>query len=156
MAGRKKAEVDESIDVGLLEIMCRAQETTEVIAEAFGVSRDSLERRYLAQMKQWRADGKMSFRRAMFLEAMGGVNRPPNTAVMIFWAKNYLKMRDNPEPTVNFNLNADIENEGRKAKEYLLEELKRMDERVKSAHFDRIGSEAVAPAPEQNGNGRKR
>ena len=77
-------------------------------------------------MRQWRAQGKMSLRRTMYQGAMGG-----NVTLMIFYAKNYLGMKDVVEQN-GVQLHAHVPMDSDKARTALLEKLNLMDERLQA------------------------
>ena len=62
------------------------------MASVLGVSVDTLQRRFAAQIKDGRAEGKMSLRRKMWEMALGG-----NVSLLIWLSKNELGMSDKVE-----------------------------------------------------------
>ena len=77
------------------EIIALAEEwaTNEEIGSLLGCSVDTLTRRYADAIKKGRMKAQMSLRRHLWTLAKQG-----NAACAIFMSKNYLGMRDNPEP----------------------------------------------------------
>lgn len=82
---RPRKKVDEKLLRELAQIHC----TMDEIAAVVGVSKDTLERRYAAVIKEGRDEGKSSIRRAQYLAAMKG-----NTAMLIWLGKQLLDQRD--------------------------------------------------------------
>lgn len=139
------------IDEAMLEVMSRAQEAITVMADAQGVTADTLERRYGPQMKAWRAAGKMTLRREMYTGAING-----NVALMIFYAKNYLGMSDTPDTQVNVTTNVELGITADQARDLVLDRLKQMEERM-NAHP--VESAALVTTPPNrlltSGNGHR-
>ena len=90
-AGRKPVNVD----LGKLEKLCGLQCTDEDLAGFLGVSVRTIERRrrreasFAAAMERGRAKGRVSLRRALYLQATQG-----KISAWIFLAKNLLGYRD--------------------------------------------------------------
>lgn len=80
------------IDEGLLRKLGAIHCTQEEMASVLGVSTDTLQRRYAAQIKSARDEGKMSLRRKMWEMALGG-----NVSLLIWLSKNELGMSDKVE-----------------------------------------------------------
>lgn len=85
---RPRKMIDESLLRKLAVIHCNQEEMASVL----GVSVDTLQRRYAAQIKEGRAEGKMSLRRKMWEMALNG-----NVALLIWLSKNELGMSDKVE-----------------------------------------------------------
>jgi hypothetical protein len=85
---RPRLQLDEEVIIELAKIHC----TMEEIASVMKCSKDTLEDRYSAIIKEAKKHGKTSLRRYMWLNAKKG-----NTAMQIWLSKNLLGMR---EPTV--------------------------------------------------------
>lgn len=85
---RPRKPVDEALLRKLAVIHCNQEEMASVL----GVSVDTLQRRFAAQIKDGRAEGKMSLRRKMWEMALGG-----NVSLLIWLSKNELGMSDKVE-----------------------------------------------------------
>ena len=85
---RPRKVIDESLLRKLAVIHCNQEEMASVL----GVSVDTLQRRYAAQIKDGRAEGKMSLRRKMWEMALNG-----NVSLLIWLSKNELGMSDRVE-----------------------------------------------------------
>jgi len=83
--GRPPIQIDPEIVKNLAMIQC----TTEEIASVLGVSKDTLERRFAATIKEGRETGRSSLRRHMWKKVEGG-----NVVMMIWLSKQILGMRD--------------------------------------------------------------
>lgn len=95
--GRKKANIDWSI----VDKMLMAQCTGEEIADYFGIHADTLYRHcenefkigFTAYSQQKKSKGKSNAKMAFYKKAwIDG-----NTSAQIFWSKQYLGWRDNPQ-----------------------------------------------------------
>lgn len=86
--GRPRKVIDETLLRKLAVIHC----TQEEMASVVGVSVDTLHRRYAAQIKSGRDEGKMSLRRKMWELALSG-----NVSLLIWLSKNELGMSDKVE-----------------------------------------------------------
>lgn len=82
---RPKKEIDIELVKNLASIFC----TVEEIAAMVGVSKDTLERRYAAIIKEGKERGKASLRRLQWKIAQGG-----NASMAIFLGKQYLGQAD--------------------------------------------------------------
>lgn len=85
---RPRKMIDENLLRKLAVIHCNQEEMASVL----GVSVDTLQRRYAAQIKDGRSEGKMSLRRKMWEMALGG-----NVSLLIWLSKNELGMSDRIE-----------------------------------------------------------
>lgn len=85
---RPKLDIDAQQVFKLAKLLC----TTEEIAEFFGCSRDTLERRFAAELAKGRQVRKMSLRRAQFRAAFNG-----NPALLIWLGKQHLGQADKIE-----------------------------------------------------------
>ena len=81
------------LDAELVEQLARAQLTNEEIARIVKCSPDTIERRYGARLRSWKAAGVGSVRRELFMQAMG--TGKSKVTACIFFLKNYGGMRDN-------------------------------------------------------------
>lgn len=82
---RPKKPIDENLVASLAEIHC----TLEEIGAVVGCSRDTLERRFAAIIKDAKDRGKASLRRAQMKAALGG-----NVTMLIWMGKQLLEQRD--------------------------------------------------------------
>lgn len=98
----KMARPVKPIDEELLKRLCTILCTTEEMAAILEVSKDTLERRYAAEIKQWREGGKMSLRRAQYQAAMKG-----NTTLLVWLGKQHLGQSDKTDFNTDkpFNIN---------------------------------------------------
>jgi hypothetical protein len=87
---RPKKPVDEVLLKKLASIFC----TTEQMAHMLNVSKDTLERRYAATIKEARSTGKMSLLRKQFEVAMAG-----NVGMLIWMGKQHLEQSDRMDQT---------------------------------------------------------
>lgn len=85
---RPPKPVDENLLRKLAAIHCNQEE----MASCLGVSVDTLQRRFAAQIKTARDEGKMSLRRKMWELALNG-----NVTILIWLSKNELGMTDKVE-----------------------------------------------------------
>jgi DNA-binding XRE family transcriptional regulator len=85
---RPRKVIDESLLRKLAVIHC----TQDEMASVLGVSTDTLQRRFAAQIKSGRDEGKMSLRRKMWEMALNG-----NVSLLIWLSKNELGMTDKVE-----------------------------------------------------------
>jgi hypothetical protein len=85
---RPRKQVDEALLRKLAVIHCNQDEMASVL----GVSVDTLQRRFAAQIKDGRAEGKMSLRRKMWEMALNG-----NVSLLIWLSKNELGFSDKVE-----------------------------------------------------------
>jgi hypothetical protein len=85
---RPRKPVDEALLRKLAVIHCNQDEMASVL----GVSVDTLQRRFAAQIKDGRAEGKMSLRRKMWEMALNG-----NVSLLIWLSKNELGFSDKVE-----------------------------------------------------------
>lgn len=85
---RPPKPVDENLLRKLAAIHCNQDEMASVL----GVSVDTLQRRFAAQIKDARNEGKMSLRRKMWEMALNG-----NVSLLIWLSKNELGMTDKVE-----------------------------------------------------------
>lgn len=85
---RPRKPVDENLLRKLAAIHCNQDEMSSVL----GVSVDTLQRRFAAQIKAARDEGKMSLRRKMWELALNG-----NVTLLIWLSKNELGMSDKVE-----------------------------------------------------------
>lgn len=85
---RPKKVIDEKLLRKLAVIHCNQEEMASVL----GISVDTIQRRYAAQIKDGRAEGKMSLRRKMWEMALNG-----NVTLLIWLSKNELGMSDKVE-----------------------------------------------------------
>jgi len=85
---RPRKVIDETLLRKLAVIHCNQEEMSSVL----GVSVDTLQRRYAAQIKEGRAEGKMSLRRKMWEMALNG-----NVSLLIWLSKNELGFSDKVE-----------------------------------------------------------
>lgn len=85
---RPRKFVDEALLRKLAVIHC----TQEEMASVLSVSVDTLQRRFAAQIKSGRDEGKMSLRRKMWELALGG-----NVSLLIWLSKNELGYSDKVE-----------------------------------------------------------
>lgn len=91
---RPRKVIDEALLRKLAVIHC----TQEEMASVVGVSVDTLQRRYAAQIKSGRDEGKMSLRRKMWEMALNG-----NVSLLIWLSKNELGMSDKVEEKKEVN-----------------------------------------------------
>lgn len=89
---RPKKPIDEEQLRKLGRIMC----TNEEVAAFFGVSADTIERRFAGVLKEEREKGKTSLRRFQYLAAEKG-----NTAMLIWLGKQFLGQTDRIEQNQN-------------------------------------------------------
>jgi len=85
---RPRKPVDENLLRKLAAIHCNQDEMASIL----GVSVDTLQRRFAAQIKASRDEGKMSLRRKMWEMALNG-----NVSLLIWLSKNELGMSDRVE-----------------------------------------------------------
>lgn len=83
---RPKADVDANEVFKLAKLGCK----TEEIADWFGVSTDTIQRRFAAELSKGRADVKLSLRRWQLQHAENG-----NASLLIWLGKQMLGQRDN-------------------------------------------------------------
>lgn len=83
---RPKLEIDEDQVIKLSKLGCTIKE----LAEWFGCSKDTLERRYQVMIQRGRSEAKMSLRRAQLQNALGG-----NTIMQIWLGKQLLGQKEN-------------------------------------------------------------
>lgn len=83
--GRPEIEIDENIVIGLARIQC----TLDEIGSVVGCSRDTLERRFAAVIREAKEYGKSSLRRHMWKSVERG-----NVVMMIWLSKQLLGMKD--------------------------------------------------------------
>lgn len=92
--GRPRKHVDEILLKKLAAIHCNQDEMSSIL----GVSVDTLQRRFAAQIKAARDEGKMSLRRKMWEMALNG-----NVSLLIWLSKNELGMSDKVEEKKEVN-----------------------------------------------------
>jgi hypothetical protein len=80
------------IDEDLVHQLANAQLTTAEIAKICGVSKDTIERRFAATLKEWKDEGVGSIRRELYITALG--SSKGKVSAMIFFLKNYGGMTD--------------------------------------------------------------
>lgn len=96
------------IDVELLKKLASIMCTNEEMAHILGVSKDTLERRYAAVIKEAKDTGKMTLRRWQWEACKKG-----NTALLIWMGKQHLGQSDKQEANVQvqtIKINKDEEN----------------------------------------------
>lgn len=81
------------IDLDLMDNLAKIHCTMEEMASILGVSKDTLERRYLDRIHEMRDQGKMSLRRKLFTMAL----EKENLGAMIWLSKQHLGMSDKIE-----------------------------------------------------------
>src|SRR5579859_2228035 len=82
------------LDAELVKSFCQAQLTTAEIAVICKCSKDTIERRFAATLKEWKDEGVGSVRRRLFQSALGQIEGASQTTAMIFFLKNYGGMSD--------------------------------------------------------------
>ncbi len=99
------------IDEALLKKLCTILCTNEEMASILGVSRETLESRYLADIREWKEGGKMSLRRAQYQLAMKG-----NMGMLIWLGKQHLGQSDKNDYSLDkpFNITFGYEPEDKK------------------------------------------
>lgn len=85
---RPRKKIDEALLHKLAAIHCNQEEMCSIL----GISTDTLQRRFAAQVKAARNEGKMSLRRKMWQMALDG-----NTTLLIWLSKNELGYSDRLE-----------------------------------------------------------
>lgn len=108
--GRPAKPLDAEVIRKLAQIHC----TTEEIASVCGVSKDTIERRFMDVLIDGRAKGKASLRRLQWDAAQKG-----NITMMIWLGKQLLGQKDKREETI------ELSHESRNG-QALLEELKKV------------------------------
>lgn len=84
------------IDVELLKKLASIMCTNEEMAHILGVSKDTLERRYAAVIKEAKDTGKMTLRRWQWEACKKG-----NTALLIWMGKQHLGQSDKQDASVS-------------------------------------------------------
>jgi hypothetical protein len=84
----------------LLEKLAQSGCSADQIAAILDCERSTIERRYAATLKKGREHARGRLQVKLFQEALNG-----NTAALIFLAKNWLGMRDNPQMVVSVTQN---------------------------------------------------
>lgn len=82
---RPRKKIDEALLHKLAAIHCNQEEMCSIL----GISTDTLQRRFAAQVKAARNEGKMSLRRKMWQMALDG-----NVSLLIWLSKNELGYTD--------------------------------------------------------------
>jgi len=85
---RPRKKIDKDLVRKLAGIQC----TNEEIAAVLNCSADTLERRFAGVIKEGRANGRQSLKRAQYKKAMEG-----NPTMLIWLGKQFLGQRDQPE-----------------------------------------------------------
>lgn len=80
------------VDIEELEKLAAMQCTTQEIADWFGISKDTIERRFMDLLNVGRSKGKISMKRALFTKAQKG-----DLGAIIWWQKNFSGMSDKIE-----------------------------------------------------------
>lgn len=96
--GRPELDIDDEEVLKLAKMGCTVQE----MADFFGCSKDTLERRYGNTYRKGMANVKMSLRRSMLRNAIEN----NNSSVQIWLSKQYLGMRE-PKLDVDFSTGMD-------------------------------------------------
>ncbi|HEX3156783.1 MAG TPA: hypothetical protein VHV32_19295 [Candidatus Angelobacter sp.] len=82
------------IDAKLVQELANAQLTTAEIAKICGCSKDTIERRFAASLKEWKDEGVGSVRRRLYQSALGQIKGASQTTALIFFLKNYGGLAD--------------------------------------------------------------
>lgn len=100
------ARPKKTIDPEAVERLATRGLSAELIGAVLDVDHRTLERRFAPILQKGRRKRDASLMIKLFDEAMGKDNKPCNTAIAIFLAKNFLGMTDRPEVVVNVQTNA--------------------------------------------------
>jgi len=90
--GRPRAKVNEEEVLKLAKMQCTNQE----IADWFGVSKDTIERRFKDILHIGRSCGVITMKRRLFEEVEKG-----NLGAIVWWSKNFAGMSDKIEQKQN-------------------------------------------------------